>query len=60
MPVTDDDDATVAADREPAGHPHARCNDRFPARVVSAGSQPVQPHDAVCQNGYTFTNEGRR
>lgn len=41
MPVTDDDDAIVAADGEPAGHPHAHCNDRFPVRVVSAGPQPV-------------------
>ena len=37
--VTGDDDMTVATGGEPAGHPHARCNDRCP----SAGPQPVQP-----------------
>src|SRR5699024_9685446 len=51
-PVTGDDDATVATGGEPAGHPHARCNDRCSVRVVSAGLQPVQLHDAVFQNGY--------
>ncbi len=52
MPVTDDDGVTVATGGEPAGHPHAHCNDRFPVRVVSVGPQPVQPHAAVFQNGY--------
>ncbi len=52
MLVTDDDDVTVATGGEPAGHPHAHCNDRFPVRVVSVGPQPVQPHAAVFQNGY--------
>ncbi len=48
----DDDDVTVAADGESAGHPNALCNDRFPTRVISVGPQPVEPHDAVFQNGY--------
>lgn len=30
VPVTDDDDVTVATGGEPANHPHAHCNDRFP------------------------------
>ena len=52
MPVTDDDDVTVATGGDPAGHPHAHCNDRFPVRVVSAWPQPVQTHDVVFQKEY--------
>lgn len=49
VPVTDDDGATVATGGEPVDRLPAHCNDRCPVRVVSAGPQPVQLHDAVFQ-----------
>lgn len=43
VPVTGDDDVTVATGGETVARLSAHCNDRFPVCVVSARPPPLQP-----------------